>query len=86
MDFIITVCDNAAGEICPAWPGRPATAHWSFDDPAAADGNDGDKRAAFDRVFEQIKRRVSMFVQLPLDRLDAAATRAALRDIGETAV
>jgi arsenate reductase len=86
MDFIITVCDNAAGEICPAWPGRPATAHWGFDDPAAADGSDGDKRAAFDRVFEQIKRRVSMFVQLPLDRLDAAATGAALRDIGETAV
>jgi arsenate reductase len=86
MDFIITVCDNAAGEACPVWPGRPATAHWGFEDPAAAEGSDEDKRAAFDLVFGQIRQRITALVQLPLERMDAAAVQAALREIGEAAV
>jgi arsenate reductase len=85
MDFVITVCDNAAGEACPVWPGRPATAHWGFEDPAAAGGSDDDKRAAFDIVFGQIRQRVATFVQLPLESMDAAAVQAALREIGEAA-
>jgi arsenate reductase len=86
MDFIITVCDNAAGEVCPVWPGRPATAHWGFEDPAAAEGSDDDKRAAFDLVFGQIRQRVAAFVQLPLERMDASVVQSALRAIGEAAV
>jgi arsenate reductase len=86
MDFIVTVCDNAAGELCPTWPGRPATAHWGFEDPAAAEGSDDDKRAAFDLVFGQIRQRVAAFVQLPLERMDASVVQSALRAIGEAAV
>lgn len=86
MDFIVTVCDNAAGETCPFWPGRPATAHWGYEDPAAVEGSDADKRAAFAAVFEQIKRRIERFVALPLDEMDAAAQREALRAIGSMTV
>ena len=83
MDCIITVCDNAAGEACPVWPGRPATAHWGFIDPAAAAGSDDDKRAAFDQVFGQIAACVEQLVALPLDDMDTASIRQRLRDIGE---
>ncbi|MGZ5201197.1 MAG: arsenate reductase ArsC [Telluria sp.] len=83
MDFIITVCDNAAGEACPVWPGHPATAHWGFVDPAAVDGSDEDKRAAFDRVFRQIAACVEAFVALPLDAMDPDTARQAVRKIGE---
>ncbi|MGZ3182045.1 MAG: arsenate reductase ArsC [Telluria sp.] len=83
MDFIITVCANAAGEACPMWPGHPATAHWDFDDPAAATGTDEDKRAEFTRVFEQIQRRVAKFIALPVETMSDADIRAALRRIGE---
>ncbi|GAB3455717.1 arsenate reductase ArsC [Massilia terrae] len=86
MDFIITVCDNAAGEACPVWPGHPATAHWGFEDPAAVAGSDAQKRAAFEQVFQQIQARMRMFVDLPLESMDDAAARAAVRRIGETAV
>lgn len=86
MDFIITVCDNAAGEACPVWPGHPATAHWGFEDPAAVEGSDAQKRAAFEQVFRQIQARMRMFVDLPLESMDDAAARAAVRRIGETAV
>jgi arsenate reductase len=86
MDFIITVCDNAAGEACPIWPGHPATAHWGFDDPAAIDGTDDEKRAAFERVFNQIKARMHSFVCLPLDEMREDAITEAIRRIGETAV
>lgn len=86
MDFIITVCDNAAGEACPIWPGRPATAHWGFEDPAAIEGSDADKRTGFERVFQQIRVRMQLLVDLPLEAMDGDAARAALRRIGETAV
>ena len=65
MDFV-TVCDQATGEACPVWPGKPLTAHWGFMDPAAVEGTDEAKRDAFDRVFRQILNRVSQFVNLPL--------------------
>ena len=84
MDFIITVCDNAAGEVCPVWPGQPISAHWGFEDPAAVEGSDDAKRSAFDQVFRHIMGRVRLFVNLPLKTLDAAAIQSELRSIGKT--
>ena len=84
MDCVITVCDNAAGEACPLWPGQPATAHWGFADPAAVQGSDEDKRRAFDVAFERIRERVLRFVHLPLGALDAAALQRAIRDMGQS--
>lgn len=86
MDFIITVCDNAAGETCPYWPGHPLTAHWGFEDPAAVAGTDEEKRAAFSKIFRQILSRVNVFVNLPLHILDKNAIRQEIKAIGETAV
>lgn len=86
MDFIITVCDNAAGERCPIWPGHAATAHWSFKDPASVEGTDEVKRAAFDKTFREILARITVFVNLPVHRLDHAAIKRELRKIGETNV
>jgi arsenate reductase (thioredoxin) len=86
MDFIVTVCDNAAGEVCPVWPGHPVSAHWGFEDPAAVEGSDEDKRAAFSTIFKQIKRRMESFVNLPVDTMDKDAIRAEMRKIGETPV
>jgi arsenate reductase len=83
MDFIITVCDNAAGETCPYWPGCPATAHWSYQDPAAVDGTVTDKRAAFGATFDQIKKRMAAFIALPIETMDADAIRQAAKKIGE---
>jgi arsenate reductase len=84
MDFIITVCDNAAGEMCPVWPGQPISAHWGFEDPAAVDGSDDEKRQAFDAVFRQILNRVRTFVNLPLATLDQEAIRHEMQAIGNT--
>ena len=82
MDFIITVCDSAAGEACPHWPGHPTTAHWGYPDPAQVSGNDREKQEAFRQVFEQIRKRVEQFVSLPLDWLaDDAVRREAVRAI-----
>src|ERR1700722_14800414 len=67
MDFIVTVCDNAAGEVCPLWPGQPVTAHWGFPDPAAVVGTDEEKRAAFATTLRQIRNRVQLFLNLPLE-------------------
>jgi arsenate reductase len=86
MDFIITVCDNAAGEACPIWPGHPATAHWGFEDPAAVEGTDEEKRASFERICGQIAKRMEALVSLPLHDLEPDAVRQALRKIGETPV
>ena len=83
MDFIITVCDNAAGEICPVWPGHPASAHWSFEDPAAVEGTDEQRRAAFNKVFKQIMARISTFVGLPMHTLDKNTIQHEIRKIGE---
>ncbi|NML34383.1 arsenate reductase ArsC [Paraburkholderia antibiotica] len=83
MDFVVTVCDQAAGETCPLWPGKPITAHWGFEDPAACQGSDSDKREIFDTVYRQIHDRVSEFMSLPLHELDHAAIQREMRAIGE---
>jgi arsenate reductase len=84
MDFIITVCDNAAGEACPYWPGHPTSAHWGFEDPAAVEGTDEEKRAAFDKIFKQIMARMNSFVSLPVHLLDKRAIQQEMKKIGET--
>ncbi len=82
MDIIITVCDQAAGEVCPVWPGHPATAHWGVDDPAAATGEDDAKRAAFSRAFAILQKRIVRLVSLPLESLDGAHVTQRLQQIG----
>ena len=82
MDFIITVCDNAAGEVCPLWPGQPISAHWGFPDPAAVQGSEAEQRAAFEQVFQRITQRVRLLLDLPLASLDALAIRRELQNIG----
>jgi len=84
MDFVITVCDNAAGEVCPVWPGQPVTAHWGFEDPAAVQGTDEEKRDAFRKIFHQIRNRVSLFASLPLKNLDRLAIKREMDVIGQT--
>jgi arsenate reductase len=86
MDFIITVCDNAAGEECPYWPGHPTSAHWGFEDPAAVEGTDEEKRAAFEKVFKQIMGRMNSFVTLPVHMLDKHAIQKEMKNIGNTPV
>ena len=83
MDFIVTVCDNAAGEVCPLWPGQPVTAHWGFPDPAAVTGSDEEKRAAFALTLRQIRNRVQLFLSLPLETLDRMAIESRMRSIGK---
>ena len=83
MDIVITVCDQAAGEACPVWPGRPITAHWGVEDPAAATGSDDDKRAAFMKAFATLQKRVALLTSLPLEKLDAIATGEHLKQIGK---
>lgn len=82
IDFVFTVCDNAAGEVCPIWPGRPMTAHWGIPDPAAVEGSDDNKRRAFFLAYNQLSKRLSLFVNLPLDRLDKMTLQQQLKDIG----
>ncbi len=84
FDFIFTVCDNAAGETCPIWPGRPATAHWGIPDPAAAEGDDEDRRAAFKKAYEQLARRIQLFMSLPIEKLDKLTLKQKLAEIGQT--
>ena len=84
MDIIITVCDNAAGEVCPIWPGHPATAHWGFPDPAAVSGTDAQKRAAFDKVFHQIRHRVQLLTDLPNEKLVHLSLAQELKRIATT--
>ena len=82
MDFVFTVCDNAAGEACPFWPGTPATAHWGIEDPAAALGTDVEKERAFAVAFDRLRGRVSQFMALPLESLDKLSLINRLREIG----
>ncbi|MDD5249363.1 MAG: arsenate reductase ArsC [Rhodocyclaceae bacterium] len=82
IDFVFTVCDNAAGEVCPVWPGKPMTAHWGIEDPAAAAGGEEAKRKAFSKAFAELNRRISLFVSLPLPTLDAMAIKRELDQIG----
>ena len=83
MEFVITVCDSAAGEVCPVWPGHPITAHWGFPDPAAVQGSDDEKRAAFARTFHQIRTRVQLLLALPIDSLERMALESSVRAIGK---
>lgn len=85
MDFIITVCDNAAGEVCPIWPGHPVSAHWGFEDPAAATGSDEEKRAVFSKVAKQIYTRISLLNNLPIAKLEKTAIKHEMDAIGATA-
>ena len=86
MDFIITVCDNAAGEVCPIWPGQPISAHWGFEDPAAATGTDEEKRAVFSKVARQITTRVNIFNSLPFHTLEKTAIKREMDAIGASQV
>lgn len=83
MDFVITVCDSAAGEACPLWPGQPMTAHWGIEDPAAVDGSDIDKERAFEQAFRFMSRRIEAFAALPVASLDAMRLRSELQRIGK---
>ena len=82
MDFVFTVCDQAAGEVCPIWPGQPITAHWGFPDPAAFVGPEAEKRAYFAEVLRQIESRIKIFTTLPLEKLDRLAIQRKVREIG----
>lgn len=82
LDFVFTVCGNAAQEECPYWPGQPVTAHWGVDDPAAAGGSDEDKRRAFRRAFRELDARIKLFVSLPLESLDRLSLEKKLDEIG----
>ncbi|MGH8239201.1 MAG: arsenate reductase ArsC [Steroidobacteraceae bacterium] len=83
IDFVITVCDNAAGEVCPVWPGRPVTAHWGIPDPAAVEG-DAEKGAAFRKALADLEARVGLLVNVPIESLDRMAVQQAVRDIGQS--
>jgi arsenate reductase len=83
MDFVFTVCDNAAGEVCPVWPGQPMTAHWGIFDPAAVEGTLEEQRKAFFAAYNQLSNRLSIFVNLPLARLDRFALQKKLDEIGK---
>jgi protein-tyrosine-phosphatase len=83
MDFVFTVCDNAAAEECPYWPGQPMTAHWGVPDPAAAQGSDEDKRRAFHEAFRALSTRINLFLSLPMQKLDRLALQKRLQDIGK---
>jgi len=84
LDFVITVCDNAAKEVCPVWPGQPISAHWGVPDPAAVEGSDADKERAFREAFFMLERRISLFLCLPLASLDSLALKKELDSIGKT--
>jgi len=83
MDFIITVCDNAAGEACPIWPGNPATAHWGFADPSQISGGDEEKRQAFKDIMTGLKKRIDMLAALPLEKLDAMSIHSELKKLAK---
>ncbi len=82
MDFVITVCDKAAGEVCPHWPGQPVTAHWGFTDPAAVNGTDEEIRHTFATICREIKTRLDIFRSLPIEKLDKLALKRELAKIG----
>ncbi len=83
MDFVITVCDNAAGEVCPVWPGQPMTAHWGVEDPGEFHGSDMEKSREFVRVANVLKRRIELFTSLPVEKLDRLSLQTQLRGIGK---
>lgn len=81
MDLIITVCDNAAGEVCPFWPGKPATAHWGYADPSAGDGSNAEKAEAFKNTLHAIRRRLDLLVNLPEEKLDAMVFQRTAKEL-----
>jgi len=83
LDFIFTVCDDAAGETCPVWPGQPMTAHWGIADPAAATGTPGEVAAAFSEAYRMLERRIAAFASVPIRALDSLTLQARLREIGQ---
>ena len=84
LDFVFTVCDNAANEICPVWPGQPVTAHWGVPDPSQVEGSDEERRRAFSVTFRSMANRINVFTSLPLDKLDQVALRKKLDEIGKS--
>jgi arsenate reductase len=84
LDFVFTVCDNAANEVCPVWPGQPMTAHWGLPDPAVVEGNEAQKRLAFADTLRMLTNRIGIFVNLPLASVDRLSLRRKLQDIGAT--
>ncbi len=83
LDFVFTLCDDAAGEICPAWPGQPMTAHWGIEDPAAVKGTNIEKERAFAQAFRYLRNRITAFTSLPVKSLDKLSLGTRLREIGE---
>jgi len=83
MDFVLTVCDNAAGEVCPVWPGQPITAHWGVEDPSLFQGTSEAKSREFARVANILKRRIELFNSLPLEKLDRLKLERTIKDIGQ---
>ena len=83
LDFVFTVCDNAAKEVCPVWPGQPMTAHWGLPDPAKAEGTDAEKAVAFADTMRMLNQRIGIFVSLPLDKLSKLSLQKHLDDIGK---
>jgi protein-tyrosine-phosphatase len=84
MDFVITVCDNAAGEVCPFWPGQPMTAHWGVPDPAAVTGSEAEQHIAFGEAYRMLDRRIGLFLALPMATLDNMTLKRRMTEIGET--
>ncbi|MCF8879477.1 arsenate reductase ArsC [Hyphobacterium sp. SN044] len=84
FDFVFTVCDSAAAESCPVWPGQPMTAHWGVPDPAAATGSEAERRAAFLEAFRQLNNRISIFLSLPMESIDRMSLQHRLDEIGRT--
>ena len=85
LDFVITVCDNAAGEVCPVWPGQPITAHWGIPDPAAATGGEAEIAVAFREAARQLRNRIELLIALPMAKLDRLSLQTRVRDIAATA-
>jgi len=83
LDFVFTVCDNAAGEMCPIWPGQPMTAHWGVEDPAAVEGSETEKWIAFRKAFRELESRIKIFTSLPIRSLDQVKLQERLREIGK---
>ena len=83
MDLVITVCDNAAGEVCPYWPGQPATAHWGYPDPSAGEGSDAQKLDAFRLTLHALKRRLELLISLPADKLEKTLLQTSARELGK---
>lgn len=84
LDFVFTVCDNAAGEVCPVWPGMPMTAHWGIADPAAVEGTESERVSAFHKALNELDSRIKLLTSLPLESLDRMTLQAKLREIGST--